>query len=269
MSQRSKYAYRCKVKDKMLALSILFRSRKAYKVLSHFFILPSIITLQCDLQKMSIKPGFSEFVLEALKVKVNTMDCRDKNVFLVFDEMGIKEGLLYNAGRDIIEGFEDFGNISQTGYIANHAIAFMVRGLSSKWKQPIGYLLSSGPIRAITLQSLTRSCISKVTETGLNVVALICDQGSNNRSFIQHMEKVTIDRPYLMYENRKISVFYDPLHLLKNVGNNLKKADLRIDEGVVSWQHIVDFYNFDKCKPIQMAPKLKDRQIELPPFSAM
>ena len=54
----------------------------------------------------------------------------------------------------------------------------------------------------------------------------------NNRSFIQHLEKVTIDRPYLIYENRKIFVFYDPPHLLKNVGNNLKKADLRIDEGV-------------------------------------
>ena len=51
--------------------------------------------------------------------------------------------------------------------------------------------------------------------------------------------------------------------------NNLKKADLRIDEGVVSWQHIVDFYDFDKCQPIQLAPKLKDRHIELPPFSAM
>ena len=49
----------------------------------------------------------------------------------------------------------------------------------------------------------------------------------------------------------------------------MKKADLRIDEGVVSWQHIVDFYNLDKCQPIQMAPKLKDRHIELPHFSAM
>ena len=145
----------------------------------------------------------------------------------------------------------------------------MIRGVASKWKQPIGYFLSSGPIRAKTLQSLTRLCISKVTETGLNVVALVCDQGSNNRSFIQHLEKVTIDRPYVMYENRKIFVFYDPPHLFKNVRNNVKKADPRIDEGVVNWQHIVDFYNFYKCQPIQMTPKVKDRHIELPPFSAM
>ena len=63
-----------------------------------------------------------------------------------------------------------------------------------------------GSIRAKSLQSLTRSCISKATETGLNVVALVCDQGSNNRSFNEHLEKVTIDRPYLIYENRKILV---------------------------------------------------------------
>ena len=100
---------------------------------------------------MHIKPGFSDSVLEALKVKVNGMDCRDKNVVLVFDEMSIEEGLLYNVGRDIIERFEDFGHIGQTRYIANHAIVFMIRGLASKWKQPIGYFLSSGPIRAKTL----------------------------------------------------------------------------------------------------------------------
>ena len=71
----------------------------------------------------------------------------------------------------------------------------MIRGPVSKWKQSIGYFLSSGSIRAKALQSLTRSCISKVTETGLNRVALVCDQGYNNRSFIQQLERATIDRP--------------------------------------------------------------------------
>ena len=41
--------------------------------------------------KDDIKPGFSKSVLEALKVKFNAMDCRDKNVVLVFDEMSIKD----------------------------------------------------------------------------------------------------------------------------------------------------------------------------------
>ena len=145
----------------------------------------------------------------------------------------------------------------------------MVRGLASKWKQPVGYFLSSGPIKATILRSLTKQCIDKIDKTGLNVVALVCDQGSNNRSFIQHPEKVIIERPYIMHGNKQVFVFYDPPHLLKNVRNNLKKADLRVGEKIVSWQHIVDFYNIDKMQMIQMAPKLKERHIELPPFSAM
>ena len=70
--------------------------------------------------------------------------------------MSIKEGILYNVGRDINEGFEDFGHIGQTWYIANHASAFMIKGFASKRKQPIGYFLSLEPMRAKSLQSLTR-----------------------------------------------------------------------------------------------------------------
>ena len=96
-------------------------------------------TLLRDLQKMNIKPGFNGSVIDALTLKVQAMDPIDHNVALVFDEMSIKQGLVYNEGTDSVEGFEDFGDVGQTRYmyIANHAIAFMVRGLASKWKQPV------------------------------------------------------------------------------------------------------------------------------------
>ena len=55
MSKRSRHAYRWKTEDKMLALSIFFHSRKAYKILSQLFILPSVRTLLRDLQKMNQK----------------------------------------------------------------------------------------------------------------------------------------------------------------------------------------------------------------------
>ena len=198
-----------------------------------------------------MKPGLIESTLEALQVKVNTMDTRDRNVALVFDEMSIKEGLTYNTGRDIVEGFEDFGLAGQTRFLANHAIAFIVKGLASKWKQPIGYFLSAGPIKASVLQTLTKSCITKLQAIGLNVGALICDQGSNNRSFLGKMgENVSVNRPYIMYNDRKIFVIYDPPHLLKNVRNNLKKGDLNVNGNLVSWQHVVAFYYFDKSHEI-------------------
>ena len=267
MSKWCKRAYRWKTRDKMIALSIFFHSRKVYKILSKLFILPSKSTLLRDLKKMNMKPGFIESILEALQVKVNTMDTRDRNVALVFDEMSIKEGLTYNTGRDIVEGFEDFGLAGQTRFLTNHAIAFIVKGLASKWKQPIGYFLSAGPIKASVLQMLTKLCITKLQAIGLNVVALICDQGSNNRSFLVKMgENVSVNRPYIMHNDRKIFVIYDPPHLLKNVWNNLKKGDLNVNGNLVSWQHVVDFYYFDKSHEIRMAPKLTDKHIDLSPF---
>ena len=48
-----------------------------------------------------------------------------------------------------------------------------------------------------------------------------------------------------------------------------RKLIFEINGKIVSWQYIVDFYNFDKTQQIQMAPKLKDKHIDLPPFSTM
>ena len=43
--------------------------------------------------------------------------------------------------------------------------AFMVRGLALKWKQPIGYFLSSGPIKPAILDSLVKECLDKFENT--------------------------------------------------------------------------------------------------------
>ena len=48
---------------------------------------------------------------------------------------------------DFVEGLENFGDGAQRNYVANYATALMVRGIASKWKQPIGYSLTSGTIK--------------------------------------------------------------------------------------------------------------------------
>ena len=47
------------------------------------------------------------------------------------------------------------------------------------------------------------------------------------------------------------------------------KSNYKYDSTEVKWEYIVDFYNKDKTMSIRMAPKLKDKHIILPPFSAM
>ena len=70
---------------------------------------------------------------------------------------------------DIVEGFCH----GQTGQIANYALVFMVRGIIEKWKLPIGYFLSSGPIKGVTMKDLWIDCITKLHAIALTVTLVI------------------------------------------------------------------------------------------------
>ena len=116
-----------------MALSIYYQSPKAYKLLSKLFALPSKRTIQCSLENTNVKPGFNDAVFHDLQIKCNTVDDKDKCVALIFDEMSLKSSLVYNHGLDKIEGFEDFGELVTSQFVADHVLVFMVRGLLSKW----------------------------------------------------------------------------------------------------------------------------------------
>ena len=267
--KKSKHAYRWGLDDKLFALSIFYHSRRSYYILRQLFALPSKRTLLRTLQRTNIVPGFNSQIFDALKVRVDTFDEKDRQCVIVFDEMSLKSYVEYNPQGDFIEGLENFGGTNQTKKVANHALAFMVRGLASKWKQPLCYFLTSGPVSAQDLQSLVKSCVEKLPGIGLSVKAMICDQGSNNRSFVETLEKVSLAKPYIIYGDEKVFVFYDPPHLLKNIRNNFMKHGFLYNGVPIQWQYIVQFYTFDKANNIRMAPKLSEKHVTLPPFTAM
>ena len=131
------------------------------------------------------------------------MDDKDKCGTLIFDEMSLKSSLVYNHRFNKIEGFEDFGELGTSQFVANHALVFMVKGLLSKWKQPLAYFLTAGTVKPETLQRLTRISLDKLEKIGLHLKALVCNQGSNNHSFLHKLEKVSIEKPYIVQTTRK------------------------------------------------------------------
>ena len=70
---------------------------------------------------------------------------------------------------------------------------------------------------------------------------VICDQGTNNRNFLETLEKVSVERPYFVHNNKTIYAMYDPPHLLKNVRNNLKKGNLHYNNQTVSCNILLNF----------------------------
>ena len=267
--RKSKSGNRWTLSDKMFALSIFYHSRKAYRILQKLFVLPSKTTLKELLGKSKVYPGFDSNIFDALEKRVSKLPKQDRQCVLIFDEMGIKSSLSYNVFTDGIEGLEDFGCLGQTKFMANHGLSFMVRGLSKKWKQSIGYFLTSGPVKGNVLKDLTMEAITRLQAIGLHVKVLVCDQGSNNRQFPKSFSKVSVDKPYFSYSGKKVYVIYDPPHLIKNVRNNLKKTGFLHEGNPISWEYIVKFYMFDKEGDIRMAPKLTDEHIDIPMFSKM
>ena len=269
--QKSPRGVRFAEVDKLFALRIWFHSRSAYHILRQLLpSLPSKSTLIRQLRSTAIYPGFQGQVFDALKVKVSAMAEADKQCVLIFDEMSLKSDLTYNSHDDYIEGLEDFGDFLCSPFVANHALAFMVRGLQDKWKQPVGYFLTSGAIGGDKLLPLVKTCIDKLQSIGLTIKAVICDQGSNNRKCFETLGGVSVEKPYFLHNDCKVHVIYDPPHLLKNVRNNLKKSGFTLDGKPVKWQHIEDFYNLDKDGGgIRLAPKLTANHIDIKPFAAM
>ena len=91
------------------------------------------------------------------------------------------------------------------------------------------------------------------------VKAVICDQGSNNRSMVTELW-VDADNPTFEV-NGEIQVLFDPPHLLQNIQNNLTKLGFVVDDNDISWEYIERFYNTDSQLLIQMAPKLTNISI--------
>ncbi|KAK2144728.1 hypothetical protein LSH36_735g00023 [Paralvinella palmiformis] len=140
----------------------------------------------------------------------------------------------------------------------------MVRELTEKWKQAVGYFLSSGPISAADMKVHLLECITRLKDVGLKVVVIIGDHGSNNRNLFQSLLGCTIDKPFFVYNNNKVFLLYDPPHLLKSIWNMVSPLVTHI-----LWQHVVDFNTLDSSQSVRMAPKLTKKHIDLPAFAPL
>lgn len=81
LNKRSNNKKRYNDKMKSFALDLYFHGSKCYWMLSKFFILPSVQSLQNWLSKVQISPGFSQIVLQCLSTKVQHFDGKDKLCF--------------------------------------------------------------------------------------------------------------------------------------------------------------------------------------------
>ena len=227
-------------------LSIKLRSPSTYEAMckSGLLKLPSQRTLGLRDYTHVIKPssGFSDEVDEMLmkEGRINEIEEWQKHVVLIFDEMHIKEDLVFDKTTGELKGFIRLGNINdhllnlesalsndcagQMPPLANSMLTFMVRGIFIDLHFPYAQF----PCKNLTgdlLYPLVWEAVQRLESCGFKVLATICDGASSNRHFI-HMHGnyksslvyKTVN-PYSNDTNRDLYFMIDVPHLMKTARN--------------------------------------------------
>ena len=220
-------------------LNLQLLSSSAYQAVksSGVLVLPSERTLRDYTHYMRSDPGFSQSVDRELikEAKLDTVPDFQKHVCLVFDEVRIKEDLVYDKDLVKIIGFVDLGRVNNqlleleheaTGkrdeVIAKNMVVFMIRNLFSKME----FVYAQFPCSSLSgdlIHPLVWGCVKRLESYGFKVMALTADGASCNRKFFRMQDsgsglvyKCTND-----YSNdmRPIFFFSDVPHLVKTVRN--------------------------------------------------
>ena len=222
-------------------LSIKLRSSSTYNALrsSNIIALPSDRTLRDYTHFIKAQTGFSNEVDQQLQreAKLDSIPDFKRHVCLVFDEVKVKEDLVYDKHTGELIGFVNIGEINNQlleyerscmsdddlkPQLASHMLVFMVRGLLSNLKFPYAQFACTS-VTGDQLYSLVWGCIHHLEAAGFKVLATTCDGASPNRKFIKLHGKPgelvykTIN-PF-SDEPRPLFFFSDVPHLIKTTRN--------------------------------------------------
>ena len=164
---------------------------------------------------------------------------KDRYVVLCWDEVKIKETLIFDKHTCELVGFTNVGDINNHldrvqeqceseqnsrvhTNVATHMLLFMVRGMFTSLEFPYAHFATRGAT-ADALYPLVWEVVQRLERCGLNVIAFSCDGASPNRKFYK-MHASSSDgvvhktrNPFC--EDRYIYFICDVPHLMKTTRN--------------------------------------------------
>ncbi|CAC5403380.1 THAP9 [Mytilus coruscus] len=273
------------------------KSAKAYDAMrdSGFIQLPSARTLFDYSHYTKSALGFQPDVTKMLHEEAKKLENYKNYVGLLFDEIRIKEDLVYDKHTGELIGYCDLDSISnqimnlekavndsKPTQVAKFMLVIMVRGITTNLKFPFaGFATNS--ITADFLYPIFWKAVSILEcSVKLKVLFCTCDGASANRKFFQ-LHKLDNSREPVYFtknphdENRNLYFISDVPHLLKTARNCLsnsyshkKTRQLWKREKDISWMHLVRLFE-EHCEQdiYSPCPKLSRTHIDLTAFSYM
>ena len=244
------------------ALMLRYSSLQAYKLMMQEFKIPSLALLQ------KITAGKID-TMKSVKFLKDSGNISD-DVILIFDEMFPDKCEEYSGG-------ENFG-ADKDGELYKGIMSFMIVGL----KNNVPYVVKTCPEKGIVgdwVKKELLACLKVLQENGLNVRGVVCDDHSTNVSAYKQLLKEFGQSPddlFITLGGKKIYLFFDTVHLMKNIRNNLLNRkrflfpefhfdgfydELKFPGGEISWRlfHEVHERDVKLQAHLKAAPKLTSK----------
>jgi hypothetical protein len=250
--------------------------------------LPSYRTLCDRVQKSEFRPGIQHDILTWLTAKMEGMRDQERDVVLMLDEMQINKALEYDKSLNIYLGqiSDKFaGSNSNSVDLASHALVFMIRGLTSNWKQIVAYYLTGASMSGSALWLLTKEIIESLSSSKINVRAVVSDMGSGNRAMwkvagiVANRKSLKSGIQHPSFHDQELYFFADIPHLLKNIRNSLQTNDIilpddtvhdyGLNSNAVTLSHVYKLVELQDNMTFKLAPSLSSKHVYPKQFEKM
>ena len=217
------------------------------------------------MQSVSSKPGLNSTLLDLLAKKRTQDPSNYEDVCVLIDAMSIRRQTLYNSRMELY-GYVNLGDGPDERYVATEALVFMVVGLKTAWKAPIGYFLTN-TLKAQPQAVLVTQAIEALHERGIKVTCITMDGHQTNLSMAEMLGcklclsdlKTSFDHPIT---KEPIFILMDPCHMVKLTRNMLDAYRTIISSsGSIEWEYIRKLNNVQEKSGLHLANKLTFKHV--------
>lgn len=192
-----------------------------------------------------------------LSLRASNLNHYGMHVVLMIDE-------IYLGKRIELSGGDIFG-FTEEGLVAETALCFLIRSLTSKYRDIVAIYPMKG-CKAETIEKCFRQVLQQLHDIGFVVVSIITDNHASNRKFFLGLcdgnLKTYVKNPL---SDGRIYLLFDPTHNVKNLYNNFQKRRVFKCPGVfpiltesteANFDDIDKVFAIEQSKPLKIAYKL-------------
>ncbi|XP_071578318.1 uncharacterized protein [Temnothorax nylanderi] len=225
----------------MLCMLMNIRSPRDYEFLrkNNILPLPCTRTIRSYFSLINAKCGFDEEFAKLLEKHFASKTPLQRHGVLLLDEINLRKSVAVCSRNLTYLGLTDFGDDGQQSTDINeqatHGLVLMFQPLADVYTQPIAVFASKNPVKGEELAKIVVKAIPYLEQCGAIIHGVIADGAATNAKMWSLLGvRGTIENTKTWFthpldDNRKVFVFSDICHVIKNIRNRLyNKRKLRV-----------------------------------------